>query len=69
MSEALWLSADSCAELLDLRNRRAFLERYACRPSFPAPAGYGKDRRWERKAILAWMADEQKIQLRRRRAA
>lgn len=68
MAESLWLSADSCAELLDLKNRRAFLERYACRPSFPAPAGHGKDLRWERAAVLRWMQDEAKIQARRRAA-
>ena len=61
MSEALWLSADSCAELLDLPNRRAFLERYACRPSFPVPAGTGKGRRWERVAVIRWMQDEAKM--------
>jgi len=66
-----WLSADSCAELLDLRtrkgepNRRAFLERFACRQSFPVPAGEGALRRWERAAVLRWMADEAKIQAKR----
>lgn len=72
MSEsAQWLSADSCAELLDLRtrdgrpNRRAFLERYACRQSFPVPAGTGAMRRWERSAVLRWMADEAKIHAKR----
>lgn len=75
MSEALWLSAESCAEKLDLRtrdgkvSRRAFLERYACRPSFPAPAGNGRDRRWEWIAVDRWMKDEAKIQARRKHAA
>ncbi len=42
-----WLSADSCAVLLGLTtpearpNGRGFLERLACRPSFPAPLQIG----------------------------
>jgi hypothetical protein len=56
-----WLSADSCAELLDLRtrkgepNRRAFLVRIATREDFPAPAFTGRMRRWNRAEVLAWI--------------
>lgn len=72
---AEWLSAESCAELLDLRtrdgkpNRRAFLERFAVRGSFPKPAAIGGIKRWERAAVLRWMADEAKLAAKRRLAA
>ncbi len=61
-----WLSADSCAVVLGLTtkegepNRRGFLERVACRPSFPAPLVIGNEKKWKRSELLRWADDERK---------
>ncbi len=62
-----WLSADSCAVLLGLTtpdgkpNRRGFLERLACRPSFPAPLQIGNEKKWKRSELLRWADDQRNI--------
>jgi len=62
-----WLSADSCAVLLGLTtpeakaNRRGFLERVACRPSFPTPLQIGNEKKWKRSELLKWADDQRKI--------
>ncbi len=61
-----WLSADSCAVLLGLTtpdgkpNRRGFLERLACHPSFPAPLQIGNEKKWKRSEVLCWADDERR---------
>lgn len=60
-----WLSADSCAVVLGLvirgePNRRGFLERVACRPSFPAPLQIGNEKKWKRSEVLRWADDERR---------
>lgn len=58
-----WLSADGCAAYLGLYsrdgsvNRRAFLERVACKPDFPKPNPV--TRTWKKSEIDQW-ADEQR---------
>ena len=62
-----WLNADSCAVLLGLTtqdgkaNRRGFLERVACRPSFPAPLQIGNEKKWKRSELLHWAEEERKL--------
>lgn len=62
-----WLSADSCAVFLGLTtadglpNRRGFLERVACRPSFPAPLVIGNEKKWRKTEVDRWAQDERKI--------
>jgi len=62
-----WLSADSCAVLLGLTtpdrkpNRRGFLERLACRPSFPAPLQIGNEKKWKRSEVLRWADDQRRV--------
>lgn len=74
-ADSEWLSADSCAAMLDLRtrdgkvSRRAFLERVAVRSSFPAAVNIpGIGKRWPRAAVVAWMRDEEKLAAKRRAA-
>ncbi len=61
-----WLNADSCAVLLGLTtqegkpNRRGFLERLACRPSFPPPLQIGNEKKWKRSELLRWADDERR---------
>jgi len=61
-----WLNADSCAVLFGLTtqngkaNRRGFLERVACRPSFPAPLQIGNEKKWKRSELLRWADDERR---------
>jgi hypothetical protein len=62
-----WLSADSCAVFLGLAtadgapNRRGFLERVACRTSFPAPLVIGNEKKWRKTEVDRWAQDERKI--------
>lgn len=62
-----WLSADSAAVHLGMTtaagkpNRRGFLERVACRPSFPAPLIIGNEKKWKKSEIDKWADDERKI--------
>ncbi len=62
-----WLSADSCAVLLGLTtpdgkpNRRGFLERLACHPSFPAPLQIGNEKKWKRSEVLRWADDQRRV--------
>lgn len=62
-----WLSADSCAVFLGLTtaegvpNRRGFLERVACRPSFPEPLVIGNEKKWRKTEVDRWAQDERKI--------
>lgn len=66
-----WLSADVCAVYLGLvtptgkPNRRGFLERVACRPSFPKPLVIGKEKKYRRSEVEQWAEDERKIKARR----
>ncbi len=61
-----WLNADSCSVVLGLitpegkPNRRGFLERVACRPSFPAPLQIGNEKKWKRSELLRWADDERR---------
>lgn len=63
-----WLSADSCAVFLGLAtaqgkpNRRGFLERVACRPSFPKALVIGNEKKWKKSEVHQWADDERKIQ-------
>lgn len=62
-----WLNADACAVFLGLvtpsgsPNRRGFLERVACRPSFPAPLVIGNEKKWKKSEVDRWADDERKI--------
>ncbi|UYB51213.1 hypothetical protein OCJ37_14585 [Xanthomonas sp. AM6] len=62
-----WLNADASAVFLGLvtpsgdPNRRGFLERVACRPSFPAPLIIGNEKKWKKSEIARWADDERKI--------
>lgn len=62
-----WLNADGCAVFLGLLtpdgqpNRRGFLERVACRPSFPKPLVIGNEKKWKKSEIARWADDERKI--------
>lgn len=62
-----WLSADACAIFLGMAtsdgkpNRRGFLERVACRPSFPAPLVIGNEKKWKKSEVDQWAEDERKI--------
>jgi hypothetical protein len=61
-----WLNADSCAVFLGLvvdskPNRRGFLERVACRSSFPKPLVIGNEKKWKKSEIDRWAEDERRI--------
>ncbi|GHH52408.1 hypothetical protein GCM10009090_16110 [[Pseudomonas] boreopolis] len=62
-----WLNADACAVFLGLitpegkPNRRGFLERVACRPSFPVPLTIGNEKKWKKSEVDRWAEDERKI--------
>lgn len=62
-----WLSPDSCAVFLGLTtaddkpNHRGFLERVACRPSFPAPLVIGNEKKWRKTEVDRWAEDERRI--------
>lgn len=62
-----WLSADACAVFLGLinskgePNRRGFLERVACRSSFPKPLIIGNEKKWKKSEVATWADDERKI--------
>jgi predicted DNA-binding transcriptional regulator AlpA len=62
-----WLSAGGCAAHLGLFNaksqvnRRGFLERVACRPSFPAPLVIGNEKKWRKSEVDRWAEDQRKI--------
>lgn len=62
-----WLSADACAVFLGMQtpdgrpNRRGFLERVACRPSFPAPLVLGNQKAWKKSEVTQWAEDERRI--------
>lgn len=62
-----WLCADACAFLLGMVtpagevNRRGFLERVACRPSFPEPLVIGAEKKWRRTEVVRWSEDERKL--------
>lgn len=59
-----WLNAVFCAVLFGLTthngkaNRHCFLERVACRLSFPAPLQVGNEKKWKRSELLRWADDE-----------
>lgn len=60
-----WLSADSCAVYLGLLtkgepNRRGFLERVACRSSFPKPLIIGNEKKWKKSEVEQWADDERR---------
>lgn len=63
-----YLNADACAVFLGLiapsgkPNRRGFLERVACRPSFPKPLVIGNESKWKKSEVERWADDERKIQ-------
>jgi hypothetical protein len=62
-----WLNADACAVFLGLvtpagePNRRGFLERVACRSSFPEPLVIGSEKKWKKSEVERWADDERKI--------
>ncbi|UHQ21938.1 hypothetical protein LVB77_14815 [Lysobacter sp. 5GHs7-4] len=62
-----WLSADAAAAHLGMFNpkgeinRRGFLERVACRPSFPVPLVIGNEKKWKKSEVDQWAEDERKI--------
>lgn len=62
-----WLNADACAVFLGLvtsdgkPNRRGFLERVACRPSFPSALVIGNEKKWKKSEVDRWAEDERKI--------
>lgn len=63
-----WLNADACAVYLGLRatkrgdpNRRAFLERVACRPGFPKPLEIGAEKVWKKSEVDEWAEDQRRI--------
>ena len=62
-----WLNADGCAVFLGLTtadgkpNRRGFLERVACRPSFPKPLAIGNEKKWKKSEVDRWAEDERRI--------
>ncbi len=67
-----WLNADACAVYLGLivpdgkpnagqPNRRGFLERVACRPSFPKPLVIGNEKKYKKSEVDRWAEDERKI--------
>ena len=58
-----WLNADACAVHLGLvangkPNRRAFLERIACRPDFPKPNPVTKS--WRKSEMDDWAVEQQR---------
>ncbi|WP_064748166.1 hypothetical protein [Lysobacter antibioticus] len=61
-----WLSADACAVFLGLTtkkgepNRRGFLERVACRSSFPKPLIIGNEKKWKKSEVALWAEDERR---------
>ncbi|WP_447940132.1 hypothetical protein [Pseudoxanthomonas mexicana] len=65
--EGEWLCADACAFLLGMLtpkgkiNRRGFLERVSCRPSFPKPLKLGGEKKWKREEVMRWAEDEARI--------
>ena len=62
-----YLNADACAVFLGLvtpkgaPNRRGFLERVACRGSFPKPLVIGNESKWKKSEVERWADDERKI--------
>lgn len=63
-----WLNADACAVFLGLRpnkkgepNRRAFLERIACKPGFPKPLELGTEKVWKKSEVDEWAEDQRRI--------
>ncbi len=66
-THAEWLNADACAFLLGMTtpagkvNRRGFLERVACRSSFPTPLLIGSEKKWKKAEVVLWANDERKI--------
>lgn len=67
-----WLNADACAVFLGLivpdgkpnagqPNRRGFLERVACRQSFPTALVIGNEKKWKRSEVDRWAEDERRI--------
>ncbi|MGH8032938.1 MAG: hypothetical protein ACREO8_11395 [Luteimonas sp.] len=66
-ASAEWLCADACALFLGMAtpkgevNRRGFLERVACRGSFPKPLVIGNEKKWKRSEVAQWADDERQI--------
>lgn len=63
-----WMCADECAKYFGLRptkkgepNRRGFLERIACRPSFPKPLMVGNEKKWSYNEVHAWALEERRV--------
>ncbi|TWI04858.1 AlpA family transcriptional regulator [Luteimonas cucumeris] len=62
-----WLTADACAVYLGMvtpkgePNRRGFLERIACKPSFPKPLVLGNQKSWKKSEVDQWAEDERRI--------
>ena len=67
-----WLNADSCAVYFGLivangkpnagkPNRRGFLQRVACRHSFPKPLVIGNEKKWNKSEIARWAKDQQRL--------
>jgi hypothetical protein len=63
-----WLSAGACSVYLGLAtpggkiNRRGFLERVACKSSFPIPLSIGSKKAWKKSEVAQWADDERRIQ-------
>lgn len=60
----VWLNADAAAIALGMispngePNRRAFLDRVACLPNFPAALKIGTQKKWRKSALMQWAEDE-----------
>lgn len=62
-----WLNADACAVYLGMLatdgkpNRRKFLEKIACKPSFPKPLTLGGSRSWKKSEVDEWAEEARRI--------
>jgi hypothetical protein len=60
-----WLDADATAAHLGMFtrgkvNRRGFLERVACLPSFPVPLVIGQEKKWRKSQVDEWALEQQR---------